>query len=106
MKTLEDRRAYEKNWYKTTGKDKRNAANTRWQEKTRIAFKDFKSTLKCARCPETHITCLEFHHLDPSLKEVAIGSVASTWSLTRIKKELEKCIVLCANCHRKEHYKE
>ena len=104
MKTREEIREYERNWYSTTGKEKRLAANKRWRERKNQEFKSFKRTLKCSRCPEDHIACLDFHHLDPTTKEKSVSKVAKDWSLERLKKEVAKCIVLCANCHRKEHY--
>ncbi|MGQ3412767.1 homing endonuclease associated repeat-containing protein [Natrinema sp. LN54] len=59
----------------------------------------------CTRCDETDPACLDFHHLDAAEKEMAVGKlIAFGYSKERIKSEIEKCIVLCANCHRKEHY--
>lgn len=66
---------------------------------------EYKSNLSCSTCGESHIACLDFHHKDPSHKEIAISS-AVNYSIQRIKYELEKCIVLCSNCHRKHHYNE
>lgn len=67
-------------------------------------LREYKSTLKCAKCGEDNPATLDFHHLDPSEKELNIGSVISKgWGKDRILKEVEKCVVLCANCHRKEH---
>lgn len=67
---------------------------------------DLKSTLKCCRCDENHPACLDFHHEDESKKEFGIAdAVTNKVSKTRILKEIQKCIVLCANCHRKEHSK-
>lgn len=61
-----------------------------------------KKKSKCNTCPETDWICLDFHHMRD--KDIAIGAVASYgWSIERIKKEIEKCIILCANCHRKLH---
>jgi hypothetical protein len=83
-------------------------------EKARIAkrkkelwlwFDEYKQTLKCDRCPESHTGCLDFHHLDSKEKELSIcKAVGNGWSIERIMKEVEKCIVLCSNCHRKLHY--
>lgn len=42
---------------------------------------------------------LEFHHLDPNIKEFTM-STNTCRSMIRAKKEAEKCVVLCANCHR------
>lgn len=102
--TKEEKRAYEKHWYANGGKEKRDIANQRWEDKTIQAFKDYKAGLKCERCSETHPACLDFHHLDPAAKEGDVGRLARGWSLDRLKKEIAKCIVLCSNCHRKEHY--
>lgn len=43
---------------------------------------------------------MEFHHKDPLAKEVRIAEVIVKWSWDRIKKEVEKCDILCRNCHR------
>lgn len=68
---------------------------------------ELKSSLKCEVCGETFIYCLEFHHPDFKAKEMNISNMAHRgWSKERILKEIKKCIVLCANCHRKEHYKD
>lgn len=44
----------------------------------------------------------DFHHLDPSQKDFSI-SQAKGWSLENLIPELEKCALLCSNCHRLEH---
>ena len=60
---------------------------------------------KCAKCDETHIACLEFHHREN--KEINIAEIQKMmWSTNRIDAELSKCEVLCSNCHRKLHYDE
>ncbi len=43
---------------------------------------------------------LEFHHLDPELKEFQLSHNGATRSLARSRVEARKCILLCANCHR------
>lgn len=52
------------------------------------------------KCPEA----LEFHHLDSNEKDFQIAiSMAAGWAWERIKSELDKCVMLCANCHREVH---
>jgi len=67
-------------------------------------YRDYKSTLKCNRCPENDPICLDFHHKEGK-KEVIISRMiyVKGWSIEHMKKEIAKCEVLCANCHRKEH---
>ena len=48
------------------------------------------------------VAALDFHHVDPSQKDFAISSKVGKWD--RIKQELDKCRLLCANCHREEHW--
>ena len=58
---------------------------------------------KCEKCGyNTNIKALDFHHLDPSQKDFTISTQKNT-SLDRLKPELDKCILLCANCHREQH---
>lgn len=103
--TNEQKKEYERNWYATIGKEKRKEANKRWREKTLQDYKDWKATLKCKRCDENHPACLDLHHLDPSQKDISVAKMARYFSIEKIKEEAAKCIVLCSNCHRKEHYK-
>lgn len=58
--------------------------------------------LKCGyrNCPDA----LEFHHRNPAEKEFNLGVRGLTKSWKRIKKELIKCDLLCANCHREHHH--
>ena len=61
---------------------------------------------KCIKCGyNKYVGALEFHHLDPSQKDFAIASKGYTRSWEKIKEELDKCILLCSNCHREEHNK-
>ncbi len=60
---------------------------------------------KCSICSYDRCTqALEFHHLDPNEKEFAIGYKGETRSWERTKKELDKCILVCSNCHREIHF--
>ena len=48
------------------------------------------------------ITALELHHLNPADKEFSIGAILNKdWEL--INSEIQKCILVCANCHREIH---
>jgi hypothetical protein len=49
------------------------------------------------------IEALEFHHRDPSGKGFGISSKGYTRSWRKVKEELDKCILVCANCHRELH---
>ena len=46
---------------------------------------------------------LEFHHKDPTEKDFGISSKGYTRSWNSVKLELDKCILVCANCHRELH---
>ena len=57
---------------------------------------------KCQVCGYNKcITALEFHHLDPSKKDFTISG--GTKSFEKLKPEIDKCICVCANCHREIH---
>jgi hypothetical protein len=58
----------------------------------------------CERCGYNKCSrALEFHHLDPSEKDFGIGHKGYTRSWEKVKKELDKCIMVCANCHAEIH---
>ena len=59
---------------------------------------------RCQRCGYNRcMEALEFHHLDSSLKDFGISSKGYTRSWAKIREELDKCMLLCANCHREIH---
>ena len=59
---------------------------------------------KCEKCGYKKCNnALDFHHLDPKEKDFNIGN-GHTRSWDRLKKELDKCILVCANCHREIHF--
>lgn len=58
---------------------------------------------KCKKCGYDKCNgALDFHHLDPSKKEFNISSNRS-FDINLMKKELDKCIILCRNCHAEFH---
>lgn len=58
----------------------------------------------CVDCGETfHYSVFEFHHLDPTQKDLS-GQQIKRWSWKRVETELDKCLLLCANCHRLRHW--
>jgi len=64
-----------------------------------------KSKLKCDQCGESDPRCLEFHHRDPSEKIEGVRHLWHKSSKKTAMDEMEKCDILCANCHRKHHHK-
>lgn len=48
-------------------------------------------------------SALEFHHINPEIKEFGIGENGLTRSISKNKNEVDKCILVCANCHREIH---
>lgn len=61
---------------------------------------------KCQICGyNKYIGALEFHHLNPEEKDFEIGC-GNTKSFEKFKKELDKCILVCSNCHKELHGKE
>ena len=59
---------------------------------------------RCSRCGyDQCVEALEFHHLDSAQKDFGISEKGYTRSWERVRAELEKCILVCANCHRELH---
>ena len=103
-KWKEYQRNYQRSWHQRN-KEKRLA---RLYEKKAAIYEyaqNIKNQLYCADCGQRHPATLQFHHLNSENKTFTIGdAVNKGFSLDRIKKEIEKCIVLCANCHFIRHY--
>ncbi len=59
---------------------------------------------KCILCGYTRCArALSFHHKDPKKKDFGISSGGLTRAWERVRKEIDKCVLLCANCHMEVH---
>lgn len=58
----------------------------------------------CSRCSESHPARLDFHHVTGDKTQSIAKLVADDRSRADIRSEMEKCVILCANCHREEHF--
>lgn len=71
----------------------------------RDTINSFKSSKGCCFCGEKEAVCLDFHHLNEEEKSGNISVFAKLKSISKLAIEICKCIVVCANCHRKIHAK-
>jgi hypothetical protein len=75
------------------------------REAARNYINDIKKRSSCKNCGNNNYIVLDFHHRDKNLKEITANEmVANKYSPSRIDLELEKCDVLCSNCHRIVHH--
>lgn len=82
--------------------------------KNRSAVKTARTRLKnraieykgggCVNCGYSKFSgALQFHHLDPSKKDFNLAAKGLTRAWSKVSKELDKCILVCANCHAEIH---
>lgn len=106
MITKLEKRIYNNQYYKNMSlevKSKKVKLQRLRKRKLRIKVINYKTSIGCP-CGERHPACLDFHHT--SDKEIEISNaVRLGWCWERILKEIKKCELLCANCHRKLHFK-
>lgn len=98
----EDRREYARRYHAT---HKSEAAEKQAARRAagRKFLLDFLSIHPCRDCGEDDPVVLEFDHVRG--KTANIGDLV-TYSLERIRKEIELCEVRCANCHKRRHHRE
>ena len=66
-----------------------------------------KKDSKCQKCGFSDYRALQFHHINSEGKQGAISDMVSYgFSKEKILAEINKCSILCANCHQIEHFKE
>ena len=124
LNTKEERLAYKKQYYQANKeeilvkhrqyhRDNRGEilAQSKAQraERSRMIF-EYKGG-GCSHCKlrePDHLELYDYHHTDPSTKLHGIATIL-LGPLERLMSEVDKCLLLCAHCHRKEHtrlYKE
>lgn len=73
-----------------------------WRKRTKLKLVEYKGG-ECEKCGYRKcIDALEFHHKDPNEKDFTISG--KSWSFERLKKETDKCILVCSNCHKEIHF--
>ena len=78
-------------------------AVSRRRKKLRSTACEYKGG-KCSLCGYDRCQeALDFHHKDPSKKSFGLSARGLTRSWDKIKEEIDKCILICANCHREIH---
>ena len=72
-----------------------------WRKRKKKALVEYKGG-KCQYCGYSKcIEALEFHHLDPNIKSFTISGKSK--SFNSLKSEVDKCILVCSNCHKEIH---
>lgn len=72
-----------------------------WKKRKKNELVEYKGG-NCEFCGYNKcIEALEFHHKDPNEKDFNISG--SNFKIETLKKEVDKCLLLCSNCHREEH---
>ena len=106
-KISEQSRTYNREYYQRNRQHllkKQREKNRRLAKNRRKWLVEYKKSLSCIRCGENYPATLTFHHRKSSNKSFEIGNaICLGVSLKRLVAEIEKCEVLCANCHAKEH---
>ena len=104
-KKKEKQRGYSKKHYGKNS-DKVKASTKKRSKELRIEWRKFKATLSCLECGANHPAILDFHHIDPEMKNDSVHKMVQAGSYKKAMEEVEQCLVLCANCHRVYHYNE
>lgn len=75
----------------------------KYRRQIKNVIDSLKETFGCCSCFEKNAACLDMHHLDVGTKDDVISTLATRKNISKLVEELNKCICVCANCHRKIH---
>lgn len=97
-------RNYHMEWYERN-REKRvaqvAARRKRKQAEARVFTINYLVIHPCIDCGETDIVVLEFDHVRGVKKKGLAAMVSEGYALKSIQEEIDKCEVVCANCHRR-----
>ena len=106
FKDKDAKRAYDRAYYHSSvDKPKRRAQVHDRRKGLRRFVLEYLQTHPCVDCGEADPVVLEFDHQKDKELEIA-NAVKQGWSIERITKEIMKCQVRCANCHRRKTVKD
>lgn len=99
-KNVEDRRAASKKHY-LLNKKKYLERNKSYRQSIHKFVRDIKEKSSCVDCNKNYpYYVMDFDHVDAGNKQNIISVLAATGRIGALKKEIEKCEIVCANCHR------
>ena len=116
--TKEERAAYDKAYYEAN-KEERAAKSKAYREANKEELKAKNKAHRyernlmlfnykgagCSHCglsEPDHLEIYDYHHVDPATKLYGVAKIV-TGDLERLMTEVDKCLLLCSNCHRREH---
>ena len=91
--------------YYYNNKEKMQSQSIAWKKTQRDKINEIKNSCICLKCKENRNWLLDFHHIDPTKKDFQI-SQGEGYRWEKVQEEIDKCVVLCSNCHRDFHYQE
>lgn len=89
-------------WYYKNRDDRIGRKDRRRDRLRRLLYEHKLELCECRRCGESRAPCLDFHHPDEKTETIS-KMVNDGYSWDNIRDEIDRCTVLCANCHRLEH---
>lgn len=98
--------AAQRAWYNTHKELRRKhyqQANRDQRQRRKDWYVAMMNETTCAHCPENHISVLDFHHVDDNKDHGVSKLLTDKRAIDRVVSEMEKCVVVCSNCHRKHH---
>lgn len=98
-------REYGKKYYENNKRVIQDAVNA-LRRKNRAKWLEYKSTLTCVRCGASHPAIIDFHHPTRDGTKKDVNRLVMDNCFAQAYAEVKKCEVLCANCHRIEHFNE
>tara|TARA_Y100000310_G_scaffold56232_1_gene51560 strand:+ start:11759 stop:12103 length:345 start_codon:yes stop_codon:yes gene_type:complete len=105
-KDKEKKKEAQRKWYlknKKTHYENTRIHRRAYTERMQKLADDYKSEKGCCNCTEIDPICLDFHHPDDNKETTVSAAICQGLAEKKVVAEIEKCIVICANCHRKLH---
>ena len=100
-KSTEENRKYQREWARRNGKTKK--CNQAGPKVRKQMVEDAKAQ-PCYACgKEFPFQAMDLHHLDPTTKVAGIAELQRVASYVTLQEEIDKCVPLCAICHRLFH---
>jgi hypothetical protein len=80
---------------------KNHVSRARSRQTNRDLVFEYLLTHPCVDCGEKNVVVLDFDHVDSATKRSDVGSMLSRRTTSAVRREMQKCVIRCANCHRR-----